>query len=138
MSTDAALTVKEVRTVFLTGCIVANDLRPTHIGVSDATIGGVKHKKTTWHPLVHIAGQDRDRGCVGCRYRMPLVDPFADKDLQALVLWSRFGKLVGDVLYHVVRLVELSNLLSGWDYDWRCPLLTAMLHSFPVSKSCCT
>jgi hypothetical protein len=105
MGTDVALTVKEVRTVLLTHCIVADDLRPTHIDVPDAAIGGVQHKKLTRHPFVHITGQNLDGECVGCRYRMTLIDPFADKDLQALVLWSRFGKLVCDVLCPYVLLL---------------------------------
>src|SRR5258708_3491062 len=105
MGTDVALTVKEVRTVLLTGCIIADDLRSTHIDVPDAAIGGVKHEKLTWHPFVHITGQNLDGECVGCRYSMTLIDPFADKYLQALVLWSRFGKLFCDVLCHFVLLL---------------------------------
>src|SRR5436190_2773568 len=64
MDTDMALTVKEVRAVLLARGVVADDLCSTHIDVPDTTIGGVKHKKPTWHPFVHIAGQDRDCGCV--------------------------------------------------------------------------
>lgn len=50
LHTDVALAVKEVRTVFLASCVVADDLRSTHIHVSDAAIGGEQHKKP---PSIH-------------------------------------------------------------------------------------
>ena len=66
----------------------------------------MQHEKATRHPFVDIAGQDRDFGCVRARDGATLVDPFADKDLQALVLWPRFAHELRNEFIEEVMLIE--------------------------------
>src|SRR5262249_6766232 len=63
-----------------------------------AAIRGVKHEKPTRHPFVHITGKDLDRRCLRARNRMSLVDPLADKDIQAFVLGTRYGWLLWNLM----------------------------------------
>src|SRR5205823_14234012 len=115
MRTEVALAVKEVRPVRLARRIVADDLRSPHIAVPDAAIGGMENEEPARHPFVDITGQDLDGRRVRAGDGVALVDPLADKDVQALVRGARHG----DALCHAPGSFIVIADGQSWGSDGR-------------------